>query len=96
MGEDFIAYSPFLFVFMAIYIALELWRINFYLNRWEINSLMIIPIMIAVLYLWIGIFNPSIELARYALRYVVATSLGLSMHVVYCVSRLLRKGGKHL
>lgn len=96
MGDEIILYSPFLFVFMAIYILLELWRINSYLNRWEINTLMVIPFMLAVLYLWIGIFNPQIEVARYALRCVVATSLGLSMHVSYCVRRLLGKGGRRV
>lgn len=95
MGDEFIIiYSPFLFVLMSIYIILELWRINFYLDRWEINSLMLIPMMIAVLYLWIGIFDPSIEMARLLLRLALITSMGLSSHVVYSVSKNLRKRGK--
>lgn len=73
-----------------------MWKINLYLNRWEISTLMIVPAMVAVLYLWIGIFNPPIEVARYALRCIVATSLGLSMHVAYCVRRLLGKGGRRV
>lgn len=95
MGDEFIIiYSPFLFVLMSIYIILELWRINFYLDRWEINSLMIIPVMMATVYLWIGIFDPQIETARLMLRLVLVTSLGLSCHVVYSVSKNLRKRGK--
>jgi hypothetical protein len=93
MGDEFIIYSPFLFVLMAGYILLEMIRINLFVKRWELTSLMMIPVLIILLYLWIGIFNPQVEVARLGLRYCIATSLGLSMHVVYCVSKRLRNGG---
>lgn len=94
MGDEFITLSPFLFVAMGIYIILELWRINFYVNRWEIESLMLIPAMIVLLYLWIGVFSPPIEIARLGLRCVLAASLGTGCHVVYAYSKFLRKGGR--
>lgn len=93
MGDELIIYSPFLFVAMALYIFLELLRINIYVNRWELVSLMVIPIMLTVLYTWIGLTNPSIEMARIALRCVICSSLGITCRVVYSYSNLLRKGG---
>lgn len=94
MGDEFIVYSPFLFVFMSAYILLELWRINSFLNRWEISSLSVIPFLFMILYLWIGIFNPEIESARYWLRCVIATSLGIGCYTSFSYSKALRRGGK--
>lgn len=97
MGDEFITYSPLLFVIMSLYILLELWRINrFVIDRWEIESLMLIPIMIIILYSWIGLFEPSIESARFWLRCVIATSLGIGCHVSYTYSKFLRSGGKYV
>lgn len=96
MGDEFIVYSPFLFVFMSAYILLEMRRINSFLNKWEISSLSVIPFLFMILYLWIGIFNPEIEFARYWLRCTIATSLGIGCYLSYSYSKLLRKGGKRV
>ena len=92
MGDELVLfYSPFLFVAMALYILFELIRIRFILNLWEIEALMIIPIIVAGLYLWIGVGNPSIEAARLWLRFVLGTSLGIGMRVAFSYSKTIRQ-----
>lgn len=94
MGLDILLLtSPFLFSFMSVYIYYELLRIRYYVKMWELENLSIIPVMIAILYLWIGIFNPDIETSRLFLRTVIGLSLGIGCHVVSSYSKKLRKGG---
>ena len=92
--ELLLVVSPFVFVLMSIYILFELIRINKTLNLWQVNSLMVIPILAIVVYLYIGVFSPPIEYARIAVRVLVSLSLAIGMHVLYSYSRILRKGGK--
>jgi len=93
MGLDILLLtSPFLFSAMSLYIYLELLRIRSFVKMWELENLSLIPILICMLYLWIGIFNPNLDVARLALRGVIGISLGISMHVVYSYSKKLRKG----
>ena len=92
--ELLLVVSPFVFVLMSIYMLFELIRINKILNLWQINSLMVIPILTIVTYLYIVAFEPSIEIARIAVRVLISLSLTIGTHVLYSYSRLLRKGGK--
>lgn len=96
MGDEFfITISPFFITAMSLYILFELIRINMFLKMWEIRSLMLIPILICMLYLWIGSFEPSVELARLYLRLVLSFSLGLGMRVSSSFSKaLVVKEGK--
>lgn len=95
MGDDiFLTSTPFLFVLMSLYILFELIRINSFLGgAWEINSLMCIPVIFAVVYLYIGMVNPPIEVARSALRIAVSISLGIGCYIAYAYSRMLRQRG---
>jgi hypothetical protein len=92
MDFDFIAISPFLFVIISILIYLELLRINSKLDMWEITSLSLIPICLAILYGWIGFFSPEIEHARMGIRIVIAISLAIGYHVSLSVRKNLEKG----
>ena len=96
MGEDiFLTSAPFLFVLMSLYILFELIRINAFIGgAWELDSLMCIPIIFCLVYLYIGIYNPPIELARNVLRIGVSASLGIGCYIVYAYSRMLRRRGK--
>lgn len=96
MGEDLVlTSSPFLFVLMSIYILFELIRINSIVGgKWELNSMSLIPIIFAVVYLYIGIFNPPIETARNLSRIGISMSLGIGCYIAYAYSRMLRQRGK--
>lgn len=92
MDFGFIAISPFLFVIMSIFIYLEMRRINYRLDMWEISSLSLIPICIAILYAWIGFFSPQIEYARMGIRIVLSISLTIAYHVSLSFRKNLEKG----
>lgn len=92
MPVDFITISPFIFAIMSIFIYLEMRRINRKLDMWEITSLSLIPIFIAILYLWVGFFSPPIEDARMGIRIVLAISLTIALHVSISVRKNLEKG----
>lgn len=94
-GDILLLVSPFIFVLMSAYILFELVRINNVLHLSQLDSLMIIPIVTILSYLYIGIFNPPIEIARLLSRILMSIALGIDAHVLYSYSRLIRKGGKH-
>ena len=94
-GDILLLVSPFVFILMSMYILFELYRINKVLKLSQLDSLMIIPVMTILVYLYIGVVNPSIEVARILSRTLISIALGIDSHVLYSYSRLIRKGGKH-
>ena len=88
-------YSPFLIVIMAVYVLYQLIYINKYYNKWEITSLYLIPLSIAASYIYIGLFNPTIELARTIVRILFPFCLGNSITVLSSViTTLIKRRGR--
>ncbi len=95
MGGNFLLlYTPFVIVLLSSFILYKLYSIHKINNRWELESLSIIPTAFLVLYLWIGVYNPAVEDSRAWLRAVLILSLSVGSHVAYSYSKSLKKGGK--
>ncbi len=87
--------SPFLVIFMGTLITYKLYKLNKEKKDWKIGSLSVIPITFIILYSWIIIFTPLIEVSRNVLRIIVISDMAISLHVVSeYLKELRRKGGK--
>jgi TM2 domain-containing membrane protein YozV len=89
--------SSFFIVLMFIITLYGIIRIYILKPRWEIQALVLIPIMYILLYSWIGIFDPHAELSRTWARIVNSIFSGLLIPVVFSYLSELKKlrGGKN-
>lgn len=95
INDSFILYTPFFFVILSLILLYWLYRIYKITKSWILEMIMIIPSSIAILYTWIGFWNPAIEKARLGFRFVVAFALGIGIHIAYTHAKSLfsKKGG---
>jgi hypothetical protein len=80
--EFLIKCSPFIISGMALYILIGLVKISNYFKTWETKSLCLLPGSIFLLYAYIGLFSPHIELSRNLSRIVMSFNLGVVFPVI--------------
>lgn len=62
-------------------------------HGWRVRALASIPLLFVLLYGWVGLFEPDIELVRSTLRYVLLFSGGVGGYVIF--DFLLRSNKMH-
>lgn len=92
-GELILQASSFIIVIMSLLLLFLLYRININRDRWELKSLSIIPSLFFLIYLYIGMFEPPVEVARVLVRTSITTGLGVALSVSFRYLQSLRKRG---
>lgn len=68
--------------------------LHYQTKEWRFLSLMLIPFSFCIIYLWIGVFSPSMELIRDVMRPAIIASAFIGVHVMFTYLAKLRRMGK--
>ena len=88
--------TPVIIIVMGIIILYGLLRINIKVNDWRLISLCLIPLSLILLYGWILLSSPLIEIVRWAMRFVLIFDMSVAIHVIAAYTKEYDKGGKQL
>lgn len=83
--------SPWLIVIVYAADLVGLVSLGSRAHGWRIKALVLIPLGFVLLYSYLGIFDPPIEFARQALRYMLLFSGGIGGYVIYDYLWRIRK-----